>query len=499
MLVPPTLLLRSLLAELGEHFSEDTAEASLGQSAVAALRLLEVRERGGVGLIRQRLERLRALLEALRAEPEIARRWPAALAALQAAAGQPEGTDSDALQAALDDVLARFETWAATAAAEPDVPHHARDVLAFTVASWEVADRRSLTDRAASAGDAAIDTRVTRERFELYLQARFDEPDLVVTEFRPLAGGFGKQTILLRVTGQKIDGPLVIRRDPGQPTVDNDCHRIRLEYPVIRAAFAHGFPAPDALWLDTEHTLLPGGDFIVMRMAPGRTGGNVFRSADALGEDLIDVLATGVARLHTLPPLLELGDLTNSIRTDIWRLSLQEATRRYIRDWRDLFLANSHKPSPALMALYGWLLDNVPSAADRPVLLHGDIGFHNMLIDEGRLSALVDWEFAHIGDPAEDMGSIRNVIGDAQWPEVAARYRAAGGPEIDPKRLHFFRVWQHVRNASASNLSMGKFQIGVIPDLKLAYTGHYHFPLFIEAACNLIKAGPEGEVQSIHY
>jgi aminoglycoside phosphotransferase (APT) family kinase protein len=334
-----------------------------------------------------------------------------------------------------------------------------------------VADRRSLTDRAASAGDAAIDTRVTRERFELYLQARFDEPDLVVTEFRPLAGGFGKQTILLRVTGQKIDGPLVIRRDPGQPTVDNDCHRIRLEYPVIRAAFAHGFPAPDALWLDTEHTLLPGGDFIVMRMA----------------------------RLHTLPPLLELGDLTNSIRTDIWRLSLQEATRRYIRDWRDLFLANSHNPSPALMALYGWLLDNVPSAADRPVLLHGDIGFHNMLIDEGRLSALVDWEFAHIGDPAEDMGSIRNVIGDAQWPEVAARYRAAGGPEIDPKRLHFFRVWQHVRNASASNLSMGKFQIGVIPDLKLAYTGHYHFPLFIEAACNLIKAGPEGEVQSIHY
>jgi hypothetical protein len=59
--------------------------------------------------------------------------------------------------------------------------------------------------------------------------------------------------------------------------------------------------------------------------------------------------------------------------------------------------------------------------------------------------------------------------------------------------LHFFQVWGHVRNASASNLAMGRLETGAIPDLKLAYTGHYHFPHFIQAACDLIEAGPGGQ------
>ena len=46
---------------------------------------------------------------------------------------------------------------------------------------------------------------------------------------------------------------------------------------------------------------------------------------------------------------------------------------------------------------------------------------------------------------------------------------------------------------------MGKFATGKIPDLKLAYTGHFHFPIFIQAACNLLEAGPEGEVAAIRY
>lgn len=491
MFVPAQQLLRSLLDELAAHFSQDRAEASIGQSATSAIRLLEVRERGGAGMSARRLEALGEMI-----------------AELESAASGPLAARLATIRASIDGAPATVETIAGTLAVleaaiaddrlAADLPEAMRLDFLRRIAAWEVADRRSLTDAVAAAG-GSVDTEINRERFEAYLRDRFAEPDLAVTGFRPLAGGFGKQTILLSVTGKAIDGPLVIRRDPIVPTVDNDCHRVALEYPVIRAAFDRGFPAPEALWLDTEHKLLPGPDFIVMRMSPGKTGGNVFHSTEALSDALIDVLASGVAGLHTLPPLTELGDLTDSIRTELWNLPMAESTRRYIEAWRAYFLSHGHNPSPTLMALYRWILANVPDAPDRPVLVHGDIGFHNMLIDEGRLSALVDWEFAHIGDPAEDLGSIRNALGAEHWDAIMARYRAAGGPTIDPARLHFFRVWQHVRNASASNLSMAKFESGEIPDLKLAYTGHYHFPLFIKAAWDLIEAGPEGTAPTVDY
>lgn len=492
MFVAPDQLLRSLMSELSAHFGETLSEASIGQCSTAAIRLLYNREVGGEALARERLVRLEALIHAVgdEAPGEGARRLAGILPDAAAKDRNP--------RAAFSATLSAFEALLGEGRLLESLNAESRRKAVRAIAQWETGDRQSIT-RTPGQDGAASDTSLDATRFEAYLRDRFGEPDMRVTDFRPLAGGFGKETILLTVSGRALDGPIVIRRDPIVATVDNDCHRVALEYPVIRAAFERGFPAPEALWVDTEHRLLPGADFLVMRMSPGRTGGNVFRSTEALSDSLMEVLGRGVGALHALPPLVELDNLTNSIRADLWDQPIGPVTRRYIEDWRSYFLANSHNPSPALMALYDWVLDNVPDAPGRPVLVHGDIGFHNMLIDEGRLSALVDWEFAHIGDPAEDMGSIRNVMSEAVWPDIVRHYIAAGGSEIAPDRLHFFRIWQHVRNASASNLAMGKFQSGEIPDLKLAYTGHYHFPLFIRAAWDLIEAGPEGAAVTVDY
>ena len=37
------------------------------------------------------------------------------------------------------------------------------------------------------------------------------------------------------------------------------------------------------------------------------------------------------------------------------------------------------------------------------VIVHGDFGPQNVLIDNGQVSALLDWEFAHLGQPVEDL------------------------------------------------------------------------------------------------
>src|SRR5690606_30609210 len=102
--------------------------------------------------------------------------------------------------------------------------------------------------------------------------------------------------------------------------------------------------------------------------------GNVFRSKDSISRQLLQVLAEAMARLHTMPPCLELGDLTQSIRTDAWSLSIPESITRYLQEWLHIYQTNTHNPSLTLMGLYGWLLANVPQAEGRPALLHGDIG-----------------------------------------------------------------------------------------------------------------------------
>ena len=42
-------------------------------------------------------------------------------------------------------------------------------------------------------------------------------------------------------------------------------------------------------------------------------------------------------------------------------------------------------------------------AGTGPVIVHGDFGPQNVLIEGGRITALVDWEFAHVGQPVEDL------------------------------------------------------------------------------------------------
>lgn len=498
MIVPSHKVLSGMRRELSVAFPGPHAEGSVGQALTSSVRALEVRERGGTSFVQSRLEALEVLIGQLTSLPFNTPAWKSGLRDLQAQLPQARRHAClQELEAAHTEVLTATERLMTDMIANPSLTIGDRTQLLEMLSTWEIADRRALTTLPNEGEE--IDTTITQEKLERYLQQRFSEPAMKVTKFQPLAGGFGKQTILLEVDGKALSGSLVLRRDIGTPSVGNDCHWVREEYRVIRAAFERGFPAPEALWLDTQHALLPGGDFIVMRRAAGETGGNVFRSKGAVSDELFKALAEGMARLHTMPPCVELGDLTSSIRTEEWKLTIPQSVKRYIEEWLGIYLRETHNPSPTLVSLYGWLLANVPRADGNPVLLHGDIGFHNMLVEEGRLSVVVDWEFAHVGDPAEDLGYVKNIIGDADWDKLMRFYRAAGGAEVDPVRLHFFQVWAHVRNASASNLALGAFEAGKHDNLKLVHSGHFHFPLFTKTACELIAAGPHGKIKAVDY
>lgn len=479
-------LLRALNVTTARQLGPDIVYASDAEAILASLRMIEATEIYGADLLRLWSGRLESQLAGLDDALNLEARAPdlaSEVTALRTAIAQ-SATDRDAET----DLLRRWSDLAGRITADTRLAPDARARLALEIAR---AERQRTVERMGAVVPVPpeADTEINAERLRAYLVDRFSDPSITIADFRLLPGGYGKETTLFEVRGSALDGQFVMRRDRLAPTMDNDCHRIERETPVIRAAFERGFPAPDAAWLDTEHKLLPGGHFLVMRRASGTTGGDVFGASGKVGDELTDLLASSVGKLHSLPPLRELGTVSEGIAPELWDLSLKEVTTRYISSIRDIYIREMIAPSPAVLGFYGWLLDNVPDAPGRPVLLHGDIGFHNMIVDNGRLTAVVDWEFAHIGDPAEDVGYVRNTTGSSiDWDRFMRVYRESGGGEISAERLRFFQIWGHLRNLTACQLTSNAFTRGTLDELKLAHVGHSMTPMFLDAIMAVIES-----------
>jgi len=491
MLLPSEQILSSLSAEFNRLRSQLTdGEASALQSIGAGLALLANREHGDVLVVRKQISRL---TEALNAVTALLSPDSSSLNAARSIALSLERVNGlknlREIECAWRDTLQATEAFARRVAADSLLDPTIRTRIGLSMNAWEIGDLQvPLSSAASLQPESAVNTEITASSLSAYLRDRFCDSSIEVSMFRPLAGGFGKQTSLFDVTGEQFSGPYVMRRDATKPLIDNDCHHIDIEYALIRAVHERGFPAPNALWVDTEHSLLPGGNFLIMQRAPGTAGGTVFTATGQSPKDLMRTLAGILARLHALPPMPALYELTDSLNGALWNGTVDECVHRYIDGFRKLFERELHLPSPALPGLFGWLLDNVPPMQGRPVLLHGDIGFHNFLFDEGRLSAVLDWEFAHLGDPAEDLAYACNTLGAALDTQAFLdEYRNAGGADVDAKRLRFFKVWGHVRNACAANLITAKFASGHADDLKLALLPHVYIPQFLSAAMKLIE------------
>jgi aminoglycoside phosphotransferase (APT) family kinase protein len=77
------------------------------------------------------------------------------------------------------------------------------------------------------------------------------------------------------------------------------------------------------------------------------------------------------------------------------------------------------EPHPAIEYGLVWVRERL-SAEREPTFVHGDFRLGNLAVDRNGLVAVLDWEFAHVGDPVEDVA----------WPIVRAwRFGA------DEKRL----------------------------------------------------------------
>ncbi|HEU5305794.1 MAG TPA: phosphotransferase family protein [Acidimicrobiia bacterium] len=125
--------------------------------------------------------------------------------------------------------------------------------------------------------------------------------------------------------------------------------------------------------------------------------------------------------------------------------SVQEHQRDQLAGIEAMFEREDQaRPIDALArAQLAHLVDHVPDYDGEPVLVQGDTGPGNFMYDGARVTAIVDWELAHIGDPMDDIAWLSWRATQQGWPDFPARlreYEAASGIEVDPARVRYYRL-----------------------------------------------------------
>jgi aminoglycoside phosphotransferase (APT) family kinase protein len=148
--------------------------------------------------------------------------------------------------------------------------------------------------------------------------------------------------------------------------------------------------------------------------------------ADAgLGPKLTSDCGTALAMIHQIPAdeFQDLQDLASP--------------ERYA-DEMERLLESLTAPHPTFRLGVRWLRRHKANGVPKSVVVHGDFRLGNFLASEQGMSAVLDWELVHLGDPMEDLawlclrtwrfGSDDLVVGGfGSLEALRAAYEGAGG------------------------------------------------------------------------
>ena len=318
------------------------------------------------------------------------------------------------------------------------------------LADWDVSLYRHRLEQ--PGGEPTARSRgITRESLQAYLENKYPQwVGLQVLQFAPLDGGFSKKTILFE-TEDELNGKqsLVMRAEQSIDILGYDGSDVTLEYATIHLMRNAGLPVAEPLWLESDRSKL-GHRFIVSRKAQGRTYGGNFGSEEPLPPALVENLMANFIRLHNVR--IDFSDpLVQESHLQEWQhcRTVSEATLYLVTEFLQRSIRrNDVSFSPQLQRGLNWLKDNIPDCDETPAVVHIDYAFNNLIIEDNRVIAILDWESSRMGDPAEDIvwtqGSLAPHI---SMDEFLRQYKAGTGRDISAYRLAYNRVAKCALNA----------------------------------------------------
>ena len=249
-----------------------------------------------------------------------------------------------------------------------------------------------------------------------------------VSSMRLLPGGASKEAWAVEADGER----LLVRR-AGGGVIHEGTLSLENEFEVLEAALEAGVKVPRPVAYLGE---LGGREAFAMELVEGETIGRRIVRDPPPGLD-VD-LAEELAKIHAIPPerlqFLASGDVLERFEHELDTVG---------------------EPHPAIEYGLWWLREHRPEPlAD--VVSHGDFRLGNVAVSERGLSYVLDWEFAHLADPREDVswplvrawrfgGDERRLGGFARVGLYLETYHALTGRSISESDLDWWEVLGNVK------------------------------------------------------
>ena len=314
------------------------------------------------------------------------------------------------------------------------------------------------------------------DRIAGFIARRAGAGHVAVKRFDKLSGGAIQSNFALTLTmtggTHAGDHTFVIRSDaPSQLSVSLTREQ---EFEVLRQAFAAGVTTPEPLWLCRDREVI-GQIFCVMRKIAGTANGRQLVKANLPADQagaLVFRLGQELARLHRIRP--------DTVDLPFLPIPRQPAALARIQSYRDALDAIA-EPHPVLEWALNWLRDKMPPA-HAIALCHCDFRTGNYMVEHGRLTGILDWEFATWSDPYEDLGWLcakswrfgnnsKEVGGIGDKAELFAGYASVAGNAVEPETVRYWEVMAMVRWAIIALQQAQRHLSGAERSLELALTG----------------------------
>lgn len=262
-----------------------------------------------------------------------------------------------------------------------------------------------------------------------FIRATFpEESEATIENSAFISGGFSKYTVSISLANTKsLPAQIILRGDAGNTfggasVVD--------EYRLIKPLYENNVCVPKPLVLEASGKVF-GSPFLLMEKKPGAPCGHMF-NLPGTNPSLCHDIAEKLANIHRVP-LAAVGDQIEGAHgrsSDKARAWVREAAA----NWKPL-----NMPSVIYETAFDWLDRNADLCDLVPrTLVHADYGLNNLLIDNNRVSSVLDWEFAHIGNPAYDLGYFHPMAASlSSWEDFLQAYANAGMPIPDQAQLDY--------------------------------------------------------------
>ena len=334
-------------------------------------------------------------------------------------------------------------------------------------------------------------------RLEAFLAHRIPAVESIsVGDLVALPGGYSRQMTRFTATLDGSPRNMILRADADDGAAPIETDRA-LEWDLLSALTRQGgAPMPDALFADPTGDEL-GSKAIILDFV---AGGPFLSRVRAGTEDQLAHHSQALCDLAADIHLIDIANLPTAVERPLdWNAYVDELIDLWRRTESEL-----SESIPMLRYVAAWLEHNRPPEVPM-TLVHGEFQPGNVMVGgDGRLVA-VDWEFAHVGDPREDLGwalwveSIQPPALIGRDPDgFCAHYRDRIGlsdHEVNPLTIAYFSIVSAIRVFGGLLRTQQDYIDGTNTDLRTAFLFNADITAFerwLQATRQLEAAATQG-------